>query len=93
MNKTEAQSLLEAYRNIIEAGAHTEDGTYPMECIDNARKSLECIIGSLMGKVVEPVSIPYKSPYQPPYVTWVGTNTADEEASWIVPKQDGVVVE
>ena len=72
MNKTEAQNLLEAYRNIVEAGAHTEDGTYAMECIDNARKSLERIIGSLMGKMVDPVSIPYKSPYQPPYVTWAG---------------------
>ena len=84
MNKTEAQSLLEAYKNIVEAGAHTEDGTYAMECIEKARNSLECVIGLLMGKVVEPVSIPHKSPYQPPYVTWVGTDTFGQETTYKV---------
>lgn len=86
MNKSESQALLEAYKNIVEAGAHTEDGTYAMECIEKARNSLECIIGSLIGRVAEPFSIPYKSPYQPPYVTWCGTIALGVIHTWAVVK-------
>ena len=84
MNKTEAQSLLEAYTNIIEAGAHTEDGTYAMECIEKARELVKDVLSSALNEPC-PITIPYQpsSPFDPPkpYITWTG------------PHSNGVVVD
>lgn len=100
MNKTEAQNLLEAYKNIVEAGAHTEDGTYAMECIEKARELVKDILSSELDETWWPAAYPFvdkmlgenKSPYQPPYVTWSGTDTLGQETTHMVPNPDGLVV-
>ena len=100
MERSEAQNLLEAYKNIVEAGAHTEDGTYAMECIEKARELVKDVLSSVLNEM-HPITIPYqpslprepsKSPYQPPYVTWVGTDTFGQETTYRVQNPDGLVV-
>lgn len=100
MNKTEAQNLLEAYTNIVEAGAHIEDGTYAMECIEKARELVKDILSSELDETWWPATYPIvdkmfgesKSPHKPPYVTWVGTDTFGQETTYMVQNPDGLVV-